>query len=446
MKKISFLSMFTALAIMLGVTSCTKGDDFNDKLVSGNPTFMELKVSFRIPVTYATVDNNATTDESTVKSVLVFIFDKATGALVTKSDPLTPGDFSQSADGQKDVYTATKKIATTTGAKVIYVAVNFPDELLNDVALGMTINALKMTAKTTSAATLTNATVNGAGFAMFSTEDVEATLVETTNTLYVTNNSVTVPVERLSAKVAVQAGNNLSLSVGGGVLSNLQFAIKQSNKKTYRFKYIDNGVVKDPNWDTYSMVDFEDLSTLTGHEYVAVNAASISENKTLAARYTLENTHKLHLQKEVTYASIKATFVPDEFFDGTGAGKGSNVGKPARSFWMVMTNDGVKNYFDVENEADSYMLIAEVAAKAPVKSAEYINGICYYNLFLNPNGSYNVVRNAFYKATITQIIAPGNPASDPKAPEEPVETSTDMMVKFEILPWNLVEWDQILKP
>ncbi|MDR2585667.1 MAG: Mfa1 family fimbria major subunit, partial [Prevotellaceae bacterium] len=438
MMKLKNLTMCVAALLLIGVTSCNKNDS-NGQFEAGKPTYLELNVSFQVPQTYATADGNATDTESAVKSVQVYIFETSSALLVSKSDILVATDFTQSANGKKDVYTATKKIETTTGEKSIYVAVNLPTSM--DMALGTTIAQMKTAVMTTSATVLANATT---GFSMFSTSDITANLVETDDPLFATKNTVTIPVERLTCKVAIQKGSSLILNqIGNGSLSNIQFALKQSNKKIFRFPYLDNGVVIDPNWETFVGTDFEDLTTVAGHEYVNISEASISDNRALTVRYALENTHKYHLQKEVTYASIKAFFVPEEFLDGNGQSKGSNVGNAPKDFWMVTTNDGTKNYFDMESEAYAYQLLPDVAAKSPVKSETYQNGVCYYNLFLNPAGGYNAIRNAFYKATITQIIAPGNPGSEPKDPEQPVEVDTDLNVKFEVIPWDLVEWSQI---
>lgn len=430
--KSKFLSMLAAAALLVGVTSCNNDDELSG-VQGGEPTFLKLNVSFQVPGTYATADDNATDAESAVKTVSVFIFEKASGLLVSKGS-LATTDFTQSADGLKDVYTATAKIATTTGEKTIYVGVNLPASM--DFDLGTSLGHMKTDVQTTSATLLTNTTN---GFAMFSSTDVNATLVKTDHADYGTNNTVTVPVERMSVKVALQAAATLNLATGGGVLSNVEYAIKQSNKKTFRFKNVDGLATKDPNWATYATGDFESFTN-----YVAINASTITDNKNLVVKYALENTSERHLEKEVTYASVRASFVPNAFLDGTGVSKGSNVGQPAKTFWLVQTNDGVKNYFDVSTEADDYMTINDVAAKAPVK-VEYTNGRCYYNLFLNPNGGYNAIRNAFYKATITQIIAPGNPNVGPKNPEQPIEAPTDITVNFEIQPWVMAQWNAILQ-
>jgi len=76
----------------------------------------------------------------------------------------------------------------------------------------------------------------------------------------------------------------------------------------------------------------------------------------------------------------------------------------------------------------------------------YTNGICYYNLFLNPDNSYSVIRNAFYKATVTDILALGNPDPYPQNPEEPIETATTISVDIQVEPWTMVEWETPLKP
>ncbi len=423
--------MLAVAALMTGVTSCN-----NDDLVDngtpdgGKPTYLELNVSFANPGTYATADDNATVTESEVKTVSVFIFSNQ--QLVSKSS-LTGADFTQSSNGQKDVYTASRKVATTTGVKSIYVGVNLPASF--DLELGATLAQLKEGVVTASVVDITNATT---GFSMFSSEEKTVTLVETTDPAYASTNKITAPVERLSTKVAVRAAAGLSLTTGGGTLSDLQFAIRQSNTKMFRYKYVDGINVKDPNWDTYAATDFENFS-----DYVAINASTITDNKLLAVKYAAENTSKLHLEKETTYASIKATFVPGNFTDATGA-LVPYTGT-AKTFWMVSINGGVKNYFDAEATADAYMALPAIAAQSPVKSAAYTDGTCYYNLWLNPAGGYNAVRNSFYKATIMEVVAPGNPSPEPVEPEESIDKPTDILVEFEILPWNLVSWDAVLR-
>ncbi len=420
--------MLAAAALMTGVTSCHNDNDEGTS-ESGKPTFLELSVEFEAPRTYANADHNATAAESAVKTVSVFIF--SDGQLVSKGS-LVGADFTQTADGLRDVYTATKKVPTTTGFKAIYVGVNLPASF--ELELGATLAQLKDGVVSASVTDITNASN---GFTMFSAEEKTATLVETTNPAYSTNNKVKAPIERLSAKVAIIADASLSLTSGGGKLSNLQFAIQQSNKKMFRFQKMESGIVKDPNWDTYAAADFENFS-----DYVGINASTITDTKLLAVKYTTENTSKQHLQKETTYASLKATFVPDNFTNATGAlVPYSGI---AKTFWVVSTNDNVKNYFDAEATADAYMTLPAVAAKLPVKSAPYVDGACYYNLFLNPIGYYNSIRGSFYRANIKELTPPGNPDSGPVDPDQPVDVPTDILVEFEILPWNMVSWDVYL--
>jgi hypothetical protein len=414
-----------AVALMAGFSSCSNDEDVvgGGKVTPGEPTSMELRISFENPGTYGTADPNATADEAAVKTVSVFIFDYATNKLVSRGD-LVAADFTQTASGSKDLYVASKKVTTTTGLKRIYVGVNLPAEF--QMAIGQPFSKLTEAVNTTVA----NLTSSTNGFAMFSADERNTPLVAPTDASYQVANTVTVRVERLVAKVAVQASGTLSLASGGGVLSNLEFCIGQSNKKMYRFKFLDMSNVKDPNWDTYEAADFETFS-----DYVAINSASVANNIDLTAKYATENTSKLALEKEVTYASVRARFVPGQYLDGTGAVK---PGTPVigTTFWMVSLNDGTKNYFDVSSEADAYVLLH--AADGAVKSPEYTNGYCYFTLFLNPKGKYNVIRNSFFKATITKIVAPGNPTPDPLNPTDPVKIPTDMTCNLEVLPWTLI--------
>ena len=450
MKRNSFIFMLAAAALVVGVMSCTKENGI--KVADGKPTTMELTISFKKPAaTRATVDANANVAETEVKTVTVFIFDATSNLLVDK-ESLTAADFTYSGTGGDFYeYTATSHIPTTTGAKIIYVGVNLPTLL--DISLGQPVATVKSTAVAASITDLVDPTTTattGLGFSMFSAADVTATFVEVGNANWGTANTVNVQVDRFAAKVAIQASSSISYipASNDGLLSNVEFAIMQSYKKLYRFKYVDGTTVKSPNWlhTAYNMSDYEDLTAVTNHAYVAMNASGIVNNQ-LAARYAMENTgENIRLEKEATYASIKANFAPNMFLDGDGLSKGTNGLPPTTTFWIVSTNDGVKNFFNVSSEADDYMLLPVIVGKAPVKSDPYTNGVCYYNLFLNPDGGYDVIRNNFYKATVSGFLSVGNPLPGIKDPERPLDTDTEILVNFEILPWTMVEWTTVLKP
>ncbi|MFV0589275.1 fimbrial protein, partial [Bacteroides reticulotermitis] len=123
MKNFKYVAMMAA-ALTLGFSSCSNNDDLGngDTIESGRPTKMTLAIAQ--PVTYAP-DGNATTDETKIESVDVYIY---SGSTFLKREHLTITDFDAGA-GNVWTLKKAKEIATTTGAKTIYVGVNLPTTL-----------------------------------------------------------------------------------------------------------------------------------------------------------------------------------------------------------------------------------------------------------------------------------------------------------------------------
>ncbi len=429
--KINFKhAMLAFAALTLGFTSCNNDND-DPVITAGEETFMELKISFP-QMTRATTDANATDEEVKLNSISVFIFDGATSAFLTRTD-LTLADFNETEENDK--YTS-KKIPTTTGAKKIYVGMNLPASFPSTVA---TITDLKK------AWTMTPADLSSNGITMFCNAEENKTLVKSDDPTYDTANSATFTLERMVAKIAVQAASTLNLATtdNSGVIKSVRYAIAQSNTKIYPFQLIESNIVKDPNWATTPSGDLEDLTTDVD-DYVAMDASATAIKSLASVRYAPENTTEQKLQKEITYLSVVCEFVPNEFLDGSGNGKGDNSANAPKTFWVVSLSNGSKNYFDVESEADTYM--SNQAALSPTKSTPYKDGLCYYNMFLNKTNTiadrenYDVYRNDFYHCTISKIIAPGKPGPGID-PEVPPTTETDIFMELNIKPWVYVTDD-----
>ncbi len=426
MKTVQILSFFAATSLLW--TGCS-----NENLEqpahadSEKATYVQVNVSYpQTALTRAVNDPTATASEVELNTVDVFIFDATSNALL-KRQQLTSADFSSIAPGtgNNDLYSATTRVATTTGNKKIYVGLNLPPSFPEVTSVG----DLKA-----SWGTALSQLVSVNGIAMFSVAEVSKTLVETTDPTYTANNVFTVPVERMVAKVAVEDGN-FPRTVTSGTVSDLHFAIHTSNKAMFPLKNVVGGIVKDPNWllGSYAATAFEDFT-----DYIPINAAGTSGTggataKQLIAKYAPENTSEAHLQKETTYASIRAVFVPNQFLDDNGESKGSNVGGAAKTFWIVTRTDGTRGFFDNHAEATTY-----VTTNGGSISAPYTDGYCYYQAYLNPKNGYNTIRNDFYHVVITKISGPGKPDPDPKDPELPVETPTDITVNVEIIAWTYV--------
>ncbi len=412
-------------AASLVLAGCSKETDQPSAADNGKPTYVQVNVSYpKSPVTRAVNDPTATAFEVKLNTVDVFIFDAASNTLV-KRQRLSAADFDAVApgSGNNDLYSSVTKVATTTGPKKIYVGLNLPVSFPNVSSVG----ELK-SGWTTALSQL----VTASGIAMFSATETDKTLVETTDPSYTANNVFTVQVERLVAKVAVEDGGIVS-AVPGGAVSDVEFAVHTSNKRLFPVKNVAGGIVKDPNWalGSYAAADFENFSDYTPIDATGTSGTNGSAANLLTAKYIPENTSEAHLQKETSYASIRAKFVPAEFSDETGASKGANAGQSAKTFWIVSNAGGARKFFDVQTEAATY-----AANNGGTVSASYTGGYCYYQAYLNPKNGYNAVRNDFYHVVITKINGPGKPDPDPKDPDLPVETPTDITVSVEIIAWT----------
>ncbi|MCC8089449.1 MAG: Mfa1 family fimbria major subunit [Rikenellaceae bacterium] len=417
--------LFAAGVCTAGFAACSKDSDSDAATTprdidDGLPTTFTLSVSQ--PKTYA-VDNNATSDELAFNTVDVLIYK---GNTLVKHVTLDGNDFTETGSGT-NMYTSKNSIETTTGTKEVYVGVNLPADIRSTITATETKGNLSSVNSTTVAAL----TAASTGFAMFSTEGVESTFVEVGDALYNTNNVLTIPVERLVAKVTVQKDEDLTYDVAGGTLSDLQFGIRNSNKLIYALQQKDSsGTVIDPNYYTadYDADDFEQL--YGGYANVdESNTAVLS----LTPKYAPENTSASYWTRETTYASIRAKFKPAQFADETGT-LYDNTNADAVSFWVVDYNNGDILYFEDKDDADTF-----AGSVNGTVSSEYKDGYTYYNMFLNPNGKYNTIRNNYYKTTIKSITGLGNPTSEEGGnTPEPVESKTLIDLVIDIVEWQLI--------
>lgn len=442
MKKNLMNLLLISLSLTLGLTGC-KSDDGNSP-PKGTPTTFTLSLKF--PTTRAT-DDNASAAEAEVKNIDVFILNAIDGTTATyKRIPIaqwTPSNGNQ--------YTKAD-IETTIGAKKVFVGVNLSDAMRNTIAAnGLAgLNETKIHAITS--AMLTDATT---GFAMFSTAGVDKTLVieaEVDPGNSAKDNTISVSVERMVAKVGVvKAASVANISDGSGTidLSTLMFTLGNTNTKTFALQYKSAGVVVDPNYTgyptSYTDTDWEGLEQTTAN-YVTIDANGTANNA-LAAKYAAENTADIALKGSNTYAAIKAKFNPTMYSKSDGTNRDEINGDTNETFWTVTLGDGTRKFFDNETDANTYN--AAQILKSPT-TAKYTYGICYYSMYLGKDAGYNFIRNNFYKATITEIkglggykpgiITPGL-STDPVAKDAALIEMT-----VEIAPWNMISEDWTLEP
>lgn len=413
--KVMFKNLMIAATLLAGFASCSNDDDstINGGIETGKATTFTLSIAQ--PKTYAT-DPNATADESTLNSVDVFIFNDA--GTLEKRERLTGSEFTQSPTNE---YTANRTIASTTGAKKIYVGVNLSDELARNVAS----QGLSAIYKVSTAADLMNPTN---GFAMFSKVASDATFVESTDPTAATANKVSATVSRLLAKVSVIQSPTLSYNVLGGTISDLEFSLSNITQLYYML----------PNVSGLSPVNSLSPSTLYNQDsYQALNASTTAITASNVS-YALENASSQNLEGYTTYASIRAKFIPTTVVKLTTAGNGASglvsetVPATPVTFYTV-SNAGVRYYFLNQTDATAYD--TEING-ANTTLATYTNGYCYYKAYLNPDNNFNIYRNNLYKVNITAVNGIGESDKDIiDNPDKEISKPTNITVSVDIEDW-----------
>lgn len=327
-----------ALALMMALSSCTKengtegsGGDSGQEVVEGLSTYASISISQSArPGTYAG-GLEAEKKEGIINKATVFVV-SADGIVRKKIDITT---------------TATTAFQTTTGKKYLYALVNLPDKLLEDIKEGET----KWEAvQTTMQALMTyegfKVLIGGAnpddptttGFWMsnfYGVEGVqpvvvvEATKDEVNSTDdKIKKNNFTINVGRMVAKVKPQITVNTANC--GGVLSNMQYRMRQYPKYIYLFQQYQTDTVMTPYYNAKwqksgtPLWTVDDPTKVSQHDYFEdVDNAGVAEFSTLAytkatpaedlvPSYVTENTTKvgdgIKIRNKGTYLSIKATF------------------------------------------------------------------------------------------------------------------------------------------
>jgi len=431
--KIKFF-VIAAIAATTLFASCNRDNSANDE-DSGRATQIKVSLNFpAAPQTRATTDPNATANEAAVNTVDIFIYN-ASGSFQSHT-ALTAADFTPAGQkGNADAYqyTASTKIPTTTGAKSVFAGINLPESVVNAIvnqpgsSLGTHVH------------TLTRAELaSGSNFIMFSVEPVTSTFVDDHND---PANSVEVKCQRLVAKVTVETSNTLDASALPGILSNLMFAVNNFNTKLFMLQGAAT-LHKDPNWelDRYVIGDF---NTATGADYANILSRAMIASPAIGdytPRYAAENTTQGKRKKEITRVTVRAAFVPTNYWTGTAGNftQSATIDNTPRTFYAFTPDvvSGTAFFFD--------LTVANAFAGA--RSAEvltYTNGFCYWDIFLGKNNEpsenkWDVLRNDFYKCNITKIAALGRPYPEIPGEEEDntPESETDISAEIQILFWN----------
>ncbi|MDR0866440.1 MAG: Mfa1 family fimbria major subunit [Candidatus Symbiothrix sp.] len=444
------MMLIACIALSMGFASCSSNDEpdvTGNKKDNGEPTYVTLALSFPKSETSqlrATNDPVATEAEAKINTVDVFIY-TADGGHFLSHKHLSATDFTQSDGLDKYVLKSTTKIETTTGERRVFVGVNLPSKLIN-ILTNQNNGANEWTQKVQ--------TLTGSDLVYPDSEGdnnivmTSATTITHTFVVDETQNSLEIPVKRAVAKLTVQMGRPMIQEGVPGKLGSLSFAINNFNERSFLVQPADK---KDSNWAIGSYVAGE-FSQASANDYILVNDSLITDVKQLKALYAAENTSEGHTKREITRVTIRATFIPtNETVLNAGNYVEAPSGKTAPETFYTVTvynpNPEIKCFYS-KDTADAYK--AKVSSDGITSSevVTYANGLCYWDLFPNKN-VWDVIRNDFYRSTISRIIVPGR--STPTIPDDELpnvpSSETDITITVDVIPWDEVFWDDyVLEP
>lgn len=347
-----------ALALMMALSSCTKengtegsGGDSGQEVVEGLSTYASISISQSArPGTYAG-GAEAEKKEGIINKATVFVV-SADGIVRDKIDITT---------------NATAAFQTTTGKKYLYALVNVPDKLLKDIEEGKTKwEAVQTTMQALMTYEAFEILIGGAnpddptttGFWMsnfYGVEGVQPVVVVEASEAEVNStddktkkNNFTINVGRMVAKVKPQITVNTANC--GGVLSNMQYRMRQYPKYIYLFQQYQADATAPGGFLDQVMTPYyfaiwqksdkplwtvDDPTKISKHDYfedvkntgtaeapvytpefstLAYTKATDAAEKTPVPSYVTENTtevggqNNIKIRNKGTYLSIKATF------------------------------------------------------------------------------------------------------------------------------------------
>lgn len=449
MKSKLFATVMVAGALL---AACSKETNFGGEssVPEGIPTYASVTVSVNNPGTRATRAASQT-GEKEISKVDILIFDKG-GVLETYTKDITP----EPGTGN---YTA-KNIKTTTGEKTVYAVAN---NLVSGIKQGMTLTAFEQLSYEAAKADGVTHKVDvpiakASNFLMFG--KTEATLTEQEPD---TPNKVSLTVTRAAAKSQllfknVQASDSfqpenvaLTFDDASTQLAQLQptmYVVAPAQSTGTVTPWDDNYTSQAANWIAARENDFDtnnDSEMITVVEY---------------SHYLSENINATPLMNTTTCMLVRVKATPTTWSDDGGTQQGS-------TFYALVkftsdtdkTFETIDSYYGIyKDEATAQTVLDSGALQADPDKAKYgivtfTDGYCYYRLNLRDMtqatsaARYSVLRNNFYKVTVTEINNLGwNNPGDLVDPEDktPVETETSLEVTITVADWTDVDMNEPL--
>lgn len=429
--KINKLFVAALAALTFAACSSDKGETPDPGVVEGQPTYMALQVSQKLPVTYAPISPEAPIVGETEYSGDVFV------AVFNSSNNL---EAFETVPFASIVANKTTKFQVTTGQKYVYVVLNKPSTLTLPSALGTTTRSAFETTLYALAANDEAAAELAQSTKFFMTNvkaPAAATLVAgVTDPVLESKNVIKVQVGRVVAKVSVLFDAPVSQQLGG-TLSNIDFKVGSYALSTYTVGQWTGTQMTSPLFSAAF------LAANYSKEKVALYTAAqdnINSITTDTPKYVLENSNSTPLEGNTTRVIVRAKFTPTQWWDPTTAAASSTPGAGG-NIWFV-TNGTYNYYCNVDPTTTAWY----GGLGAGYTTTLYTGGICYYNKVwvMDPQESgsekYCVIRNYSYRVKLTSVNGIGTNIEDGNITiTDPIETNTQMVAEIEVLPWSLVE-------
>lgn len=457
--------MFTAMFAVLAMASCSNDNEIVNQPNQPDTNVPEVYASFSISIPHATDPSKAfsrtadpgTDAENTVKSLHVFIYDAESPYTPSVAEfTVAKGTLKQASAGSSQWIT-TEPVSTRKADKYIFAGINLNTDIVNYI----TTNGLGSFSYKEFSQDVSKLADQSNGFVMFNDAypaiTPAADLYE--NKTDAETNHISISVNRVTAKATAYTAQNFIVN-GGGAMTDIKFGWRNLNKKFYFIQDQREALIKDYNWDNYTVQDFA-----RGTDAISVNAYNVAPT---SFSYATENAFQYVSGTSnidgATFISISGVFHPDNIIAVTTPSPASaadfeiqsNSAPAGSTFYVVRTADDIANYFIDGTVAQTYadLCIAGTPGMPAfhghytLADNTYTNGLCYFHIFVNgnavsPQAPYNIYRNQYFKIKINSIQAPGNP-SDNFDKGKPIQPNSWVGVDIEIDPWEVIEEDHDL--
>lgn len=454
---------FAGLLVLGTLAGCSKESGMDAS--EGVPTTASISIQVSAPgVRSAATRAASQVGEKEVATVDILVFDKA-GVLETIKSGMTPD--------QTDPDQTKYQVTTSTGQKTIYAIVNNGGKVSN-LTTGMTLQAFEQ--KAFEAAKADAATPGQ--------EKIDVSIAKADNFLMFgqqaqvldkdqAQNAVEIRVKRASAKSQVlftdQVKQSANFQPANTAVTFSEAKSQLAQLQSSMFVALGGQFSDDTkilNWTTAttdnSLYNREDLwiaARAKGFDQANDGEMDAAAAVTAYSHYAPENKNATPQMKNTTCALIRVKIAPTTFTVNEGTQAGG-------TFYAIVKFNAADKVGDYKELASYYGIYKDQATanaeldkidagqKALYQVIEYTDGLSYYRLNLrdmqngtNASERYSILRNNFYKVTVTEInnIGWNRPEDlvDPTDPT-PVETETSLEATIVVEDWSDVDMNEPL--